>query len=815
MNYECFFKTVTGLETKPYPYQTRLAFEDWPDLLDIPTGLGKTAAVAVGWLWKRLLLDQDTPIRLVYCLPMRVLVEQTYRNITNWVQNAQSFFLGKKLDLPGVHLVMGGEVDTSWIQKPEQPSIIIGTQDMLLSRALMRGYGMSRYQWPIHFALLHNDSFWVFDEVQLMGPGLSTSAQLEGLRRRLRTAVLSRSLWLSATMNPDWLETIDMKPYKESLVKHSLSEQEKQLPAIKDRIESVKRLNSADTSLTAKNSKNKAKEYTKELSEEILSRHRPKSTTLVILNTVERAQSLMQALQKRAGEIDLVLVHARFRPAERNKMEDQLRKNTKEEGRIVVATQAVEAGIDMTSKILFTEIAPWSSLVQRFGRCNRYGEFNEEGGADIFWIDLEQEAKLESPYQEQDISLSREKITGLTSASSDCLPSTYQEALQGIVLRRKDLLEIFNTDPDLSGFDTDVSAYIRDADEIDVQVFWRELDRDERDRPITTDQPGPARDELCRASLSQIQKYLNRIRKKSGNVLVWDSLLSVWQPMYQNPRPGLTLMLDARLGGYDPDLGFLPDHSGSVNPLINKQIGQPEDYGSDCFSLQQNAVLLSNHLRNVYKEAQELCFVLQTGQEDKRSILSAAGCHDLGKAHPAFQNMLLQAMDPASNSNEELWAKSNAAGTGRPEYFILDNNKKISRPFFRHELASMLAWLTLNPEDPQVDLIAYLIAAHHGKVRMGLRAQPGEAEPPEHGRLFARGIWNGDVLSEIKITEQETYPQITLQLDIMQLGESKMGPSWTARTQELLSVHGPFRLAWLESLVRIADQRASRKEQEE
>src|SRR6056297_678398 len=188
MNYECFFKVVTGFETKPYPYQTKLAYETWPDLLDIPTGLGKTSAVVVAWLWKRLQLDPDTPKRLVYCLPMRVLVEQTYKNIVAWVQNVESFFLEKKLALPGVHLIMGAEVDTSWTQQPERSSIIVGTQDMLLSRALMRGYGMSRYQWPIHFALLHNDAMWVFDEVQLMGPALATSTQLEGLRRRLKTA---------------------------------------------------------------------------------------------------------------------------------------------------------------------------------------------------------------------------------------------------------------------------------------------------------------------------------------------------------------------------------------------------------------------------------------------------------------------------------------------------------------------------------------------------------------------------------------------------------------------------------------------------
>ena len=38
--------------------------------------------------------------------------------------------------------------------------------------------------------------------------------------------------------------------------------------------------------------------------------------------------------------------------------------------------------------------------------------------------------------------------------------------------------------------------------------------------------------------------------------------------------------------------------------------------------------------------------------------------------------------------------------------------------------------------------------------------------------------------------------------------------SWTERTRDLLARYGPFRLAWLEALVRVADWRASAKEQE-
>ncbi len=56
MNFDEFFKQAFGKrddpEFGPFQYQRRLAKEPWPELLDIPTGLGKTAAVSLAWLWK-------------------------------------------------------------------------------------------------------------------------------------------------------------------------------------------------------------------------------------------------------------------------------------------------------------------------------------------------------------------------------------------------------------------------------------------------------------------------------------------------------------------------------------------------------------------------------------------------------------------------------------------------------------------------------------------------------------------------------------------------------------------------------------------
>ena len=54
------------------------------------------------------------------------------------------------------------------------------------------------------------------------------------------------------------------------------------------------------------------------------------------------------------------------------------------EDQIVVSTQVIEAGMDISASLLLTDVAPYSSLVQRFGRVNRQGEDPE---SEIFWVD--------------------------------------------------------------------------------------------------------------------------------------------------------------------------------------------------------------------------------------------------------------------------------------------------------------------------------------------------------------------------------------------------------------------------------------------
>ncbi len=79
MDYLALFSALTG--SAPYSYQARLAGEPWPDLLDVPAGLGKTSAVTLAWAWKRGLrsggvrvaADVHTPRRLVWWLRAAVM----------------------------------------------------------------------------------------------------------------------------------------------------------------------------------------------------------------------------------------------------------------------------------------------------------------------------------------------------------------------------------------------------------------------------------------------------------------------------------------------------------------------------------------------------------------------------------------------------------------------------------------------------------------------------------------------------------------------------------------------------------------------
>lgn len=134
--------------------------------------------------------------------------------------------------------------------------------------------------------------------------------------------------------------------------------------------------------LKVENYKEDQHSYSKELIQEIISKAKENggSRVLVVLNTVKQAQEVFIDLQNTAkNNVDVRLLHSRFTQSHRKEKESELAKfigNNNESRadkrpKILVATQIVEASLDLDADYLFTELAPWDSLIQRMGRVLR------------------------------------------------------------------------------------------------------------------------------------------------------------------------------------------------------------------------------------------------------------------------------------------------------------------------------------------------------------------------------------------------------------------------------------------------------------
>lgn len=857
-----FFELATGNE--PFPYQRRMALaEPFPSLLNVPTGAGKTAAAVLGWLWRRRFASDEvqarTPRRLVYCLPMRVLVEQTFRDVYCWLSQLNL------IERPGdgepapdgkdriaVSLLMGGEAGAEWDLYPERDAILIGTQDMLLSRALNRGYAMSRYCWPIHFALLNNDCLWVLDEVQLMGAGLPTTVQLDAFRsHRWKPAIPCHTWWMSATVATDFLDTRDRQDWGLVTSKEKLKEHRLVIELESDDFDDLrlgKLLNAVKKVewLTAP-----------PVAKRIWTEHRVGTLTLMVCNTVSVAQALFEELRtlrngaaKKVpgqGQVpEVVLLTSRFRRKDRSKHLDKLfefekrRKGAADAdgvvpgtpGLIVVSTQVVEAGVDVSAALLWSELAPWASVIQRLGRLNRDGL--GKGAIARFWMpkaDKHEENKPETPnagrigpYDKDDLDSSRvvlEQLAERTRTQSEqplrkVLFDLTVEANKLIksdfcsVIRPVDLHGLFSTEQDLAGGFTDVSRFVRDADHNpDCQVYWRDWP-DAVNRKPPSDLCAPAADELCPVPFYALERFLDK-----RVAYEWNADQGEFDPRRKTDvRPGMMLLLSKSMGGYGEDLGWTGKSEDQPelwpDAACAPQDSHPKEPDSEKYWL-----LLEKHLSDCGDEAAALLAQISLPITEADAVKKAAWWHDAGKAHLRWQKPLKE----KAPEQDKLWAKFKEV--------------KNFRPGLRHEAASALAaWhFWRRGEAGLTALAVYLIASHHGKVRTVLRGiredggddvfgiRDGEATLPPVEPLFPAsinldlsvktnglgGFWTetGDFLAQSSgwsgmVAEllAPVRPDDPFPIDVVPYGEPRN--------------LGPFRLAYLETLVIVADRRSSR-----
>lgn len=843
MPFHTFFSKITGAPA-PYSWQQQLGSDPTPRnrLIRIPTGFGKTAGVVVPWLYHRVQRqDLRWPTRLVLTLPMRVLVEQTLREIEAWVQQ-----LGSP-ERVGVFPLMGGLLDKEFAATPEHPAVLVGTQDMILSRALMRGYAAARGRWPIDFGLLQHDALLVLDEVQLMDVGLATSTQMAAFHSAEQPKAVRphATWWMSATLRPDWLRSVDHRAAVDPLVAEQI-----RIPAT-ERSGGLWTVRKPLTRAPSSDPKDIARLVSVE--------HRPGSLSLVVVNRVDRAVEVARALSKDGCTAEVRLVHSRFRPHERSDWASSfLRRGAAlpAEGRIIVATQVVEAGVDISAQLLVTELAPWASLVQRFGRAARYAG---EQGSVVVVGEPPEDDKAALPYAAADVRAAHEALQDLDDVSpatleafDDALPAAVASALYRFepehVLRRPDFDELFDTTPDLTGVDLDVSRFIRSGDTRDITVFWREIEAEPRTLSLRA-QPLPGRTELCPVPLGPGRKWLEgkpawRLSYVHGH----------WERIAGNRlAPGMVVLLAARTGGYDPAKGWTPASKPPVTPVFGT--ASPAESALDRasataadedLSTVSGWKTIATHGAETASCAREIGEALGLAPALVELLALAGRWHDYGKSHPAFQGKIASDARTArfdstgptdlAKAPREAWHRSGGPGPAG----------------FRHELASALALLQVlagaAPDHPALsapwaavlnatgtprisatpdlaahplateiaalseesfDLLLWLVVTHHGKIRAGLVAGPRD----EDGRIA--GVAHGDELPSLALLDSDSrpgeLPPLTLDLGIAQLGLHPFsGRSWAERVDRLVRTHGPFRLAFLEALLRAADVRASR-----
>lgn len=383
-----FFREIHG--KSPFSWQQDLVERvveqgAWPDLVDVPTGLGKTSLLDIATFLGAWDADADHRgvgrRRIFLVVDRRIVVDQAAfhaRVITKGLDNAEPGSVSEKValrlrslggippedtPLPVVRMRGGVTWDSSWLSRPDLPGVVTGTVDQVGSRALFRGYGVSARRWPIDAALVGTDSLILVDEAHLATALIRTIKSAHNYDQphtRLNLPV-TRVVQLTATGRPvkGWVYTCDSTAHLDDPIAAQRLRAAKSL--VLERVAKAKAVKALGDAAVQK-----AKE--------------PGARVLVVCNTIDRARAVHAHLEKHlTGASEPLLLIGRSRQFDREGIVDSVLelfgadRPTSSPSAVLVATQTVEVGIDLDATSMITESASWDALVQRFGRVNRRG----------------------------------------------------------------------------------------------------------------------------------------------------------------------------------------------------------------------------------------------------------------------------------------------------------------------------------------------------------------------------------------------------------------------------------------------------------
>ncbi len=811
------FQRLTG--HPPFPWQQAL-YHTWfaqgrvPPSCNLPTGLGKTAVIAV-WLLA-LAQGANIPRRLVYVVNRRTVVDQTTAEVENYRNRLRDAGLFEPLralsvaaaasdDCPLAISTLRGQFadNREWSADPSRPAVICGTVDMIGSRLLFSGYGVGMKAKPLHAGFLGQDTLLIHDE-----------AHLEPAFQKLIEAICEEQT-RCCDIRP--LHVMELTATSRGTsAAFGLTEADHAHDVVRQRVSAVKRLHLQPL--------DKDKKVADELAKKAQEFADQNRAVVVFARTVEDVLKIAEKLPKNR----VLTLTGTMRGCERDRLVEEpifqrfLPGGTSDEPTVyLVCTAAGEVGVNISADHLLSDLTPFDSMAQRLGRVNRFG-LRSDSEVHVYHPT---EFDNDNPYEQacaQTLELLRQLDGDASPAALSRLDTQQRQSaftppptilpVTDILFDAWALTTIREPLPGRPPVEPYLHGLPAEWQPPETQVAWREevgritgalLDFY---RPADLLEAYPLKPhEWLKEPSYRAFKHFAALAERHPDAPVWlmndtgsVEVLTLQQIADKNNKErieGQTVLLAPYVGGLtrqgllDGRVAAPSEGSLDVADIPGERVRVWSD--DDAFEAKtagmhavatitfpsadddadeitwewftrrnegdQSAhrpVLWEIHVADVVRQAERMVTALAMERELAAAIVTAAQFHDHGKKRELFQQIL------GNNRYPQRWlAKSGQRSTTLPETY-------------RHEFGSLLeAEKELTGEHR--DLILHLIAAHHGRARPHFL--PDEAFDPERPPTDAQ----------------------------------RMATDVPQRFARLQRRYGRWGLAYLESLLRAADWAAS------
>ena len=389
---------------RPFGWQKRLLRQlldgMLPQALDIPTGLGKTSVMAL-WLIA-LAARARLPRRLIYVVDRRTVVDQATRYAELLRSNLPAE-MATRLGLGGgrplaISTLRGAFADNrDWLEDPSRPAIVIGTIDMIGSRLLFEGYGVSRRMRPYHAGLLGADALVLLDEAHLCPPFEALLRQIESHRDGKLGAAETHE-WITPPFRVMSLSATGRDgPELKSDQVFRLTSEDRDEALVAQRLHAEKRLKVTEPEDDKADLPGKLAAHAVGLG-----CGEPFSRVLVYCDRRSDAVKVKELIEKecrarrRSGELAVApraeLLVGERRVKERTDLAQWLEDSAligdagepPQEPVFLVATSAGEVGVDLSADHMVCDLVSWERMVQRLGRVNRRGGAGRKAMVDVY-----------------------------------------------------------------------------------------------------------------------------------------------------------------------------------------------------------------------------------------------------------------------------------------------------------------------------------------------------------------------------------------------------------------------------------------------